>query len=78
MIYENVRNPKQVMGDIHALVTASKIGAERLIDFINEYGIYDFEPIAKVLQSRANLAMRKAIREIPDGKYKNVIWARWN
>ena len=75
LIYENVRNPKQVMGDIHAIVTASKICAERLIDFINEYGIYDFEPIAKVLQSRANLAMRKAIREIPDGKYKNVIWA---
>ena len=42
---------------------------------MDEYGIKDLEPMAHVLQSRANYAMRNAISGLPDGIYKNEIWS---
>ncbi|MSO54924.1 MAG: methylhydantoinase [Rhodospirillales bacterium] len=74
MIAENVRNNDQVLGDIHALVSANMVGAQRILEFIEEYGMYDLEALAAVIQGRAERAMRAAIRRIPDGVYKNEVW----
>ena len=75
LVYENVRNPSQVLGDIHALVSAARTGAVRLLEFMDEYGVEDLESMAQVVQSRANLAMRRAIGKLPDGVYRNEIWS---
>ena len=73
IIRANVRSPDQVLGDIHALVAACLTGSERILEFINEYEMNDLEPFALVVQKRAEIAMRKAIKKLPDGIYKNTI-----
>src|SRR5205085_3443770 len=66
LIAENVRNPAQVLGDVHSFVAANAVGAERLTAFISEYGIHDLEALAAVLQGLSEKAMRDAIPAIPD------------
>jgi 5-oxoprolinase (ATP-hydrolysing)/N-methylhydantoinase A len=74
LLAENVRKNEQVVGDIHALVSANASGAQRLLDFMSEYGLADLEPLATVIQDRAETAMREAIRRVPDGVYESEIW----
>ena len=73
LIAENVRNSEQVLGDLHALVSANAVGAQRLHAFMEEYGIHDLRGLAKLVQDRAEAAMRAAIRAIPDGVYESTI-----
>ena len=74
LIRENVREADQVIGDIHALVSASRTGTERLFAFMDEYGMEDLEALAMVVQQRAERAMREAIARVPDGVYESEIW----
>jgi 5-oxoprolinase (ATP-hydrolysing)/N-methylhydantoinase A len=73
LIGENVRNPWQVLGDIHSMMAANALGAERLVAFMDEYGMHDLQALAAVVQNRAEAAMRDAIRAIPDGVYTSSI-----
>jgi 5-oxoprolinase (ATP-hydrolysing)/N-methylhydantoinase A len=74
LLAENVRNPAQVLGDVHSFVAANAVGAERLMAFMSEYGIHDLEALAAVLQGRSEKAMREAIAAIPDGVYTSEVW----
>ncbi len=74
LIAENVRNSKQVLGDIHAFIAANDLGAERLLSFMAEYGMHDLRALASVVQGRAETAMRAAIRKLPDGVYQSEVW----
>ncbi|MDP6603378.1 MAG: hydantoinase B/oxoprolinase family protein, partial [Rhodospirillales bacterium] len=74
LLAENVRGSEQVLGDLHALVSANASGAERIIEFMDEYGMEDLEALTTVVQSRAEKAMRDAVRELPDGVYESEIW----
>jgi 5-oxoprolinase (ATP-hydrolysing) len=74
LLAENVRNPAQVLGDVHSFVAANAVGAERLASFMHEYGIHDLEALAAVLQGRSEKAMREAIVAIPDGVYTSEVW----
>ncbi len=74
LIAENVRNPSQVLGDIHAFIAANDLGAERLLSFMAEYGMHDLRALASVVQGRAETAMRAAIRKLPDGVYQSEVW----
>jgi 5-oxoprolinase (ATP-hydrolysing)/N-methylhydantoinase A len=72
---ENVRDPDQVLGDVHALVEANARGAERLLRFMDEYGMHDLSAIAAVVQKRAETAMRDAVSAFPDGVYRSEIYS---
>ncbi|MBM3570734.1 MAG: methylhydantoinase, partial [Alphaproteobacteria bacterium] len=74
LLAENVRNPHQVLGDLHALLSANTIGSERLLAFMAEYGLEDLAALAHIVQDRAEKAMRQAIAAIPDGVYRGEIW----
>jgi len=74
LIAENVRNPSQVLGDIHAFIAANTLGAERLLAFMAEYGMHDLRALASVVQGRAETAMRSAIKKLPDGVYQSEVW----
>ncbi len=74
LLAENVRNPEQVIGDVNSFVAANALGAERLGQFMDEYGMGDLRALAAVVQGRAEAAMRAAIAEIPDGVYRSEIW----
>jgi len=73
LLGENIRRPDQVLGDVHALVAAGVTGAKRINEFMEEYGMHDLEALATVVQNRAEVAMRKAINELPDGIYEHVV-----
>ena len=75
LLAENVRNWRQVSGDIHAFVAANRLGAQRLCAFMDEYGFSNMEALAAVFQGRSEKAMRAAIRRIPDGVYRSEAWA---
>ena len=75
LLAENVRRPDQVLGDVHALVAAGLTGAERIGEFMEEYGMHDLEALARVVQKRAETAMRKAIAALPDGRYEHRVEA---
>ena len=67
--HENVRKPEEVLGDVHSFVAANQLGADRLLAFMEEYGMHDLRALAAVVQNRAEAAMREAIRALPDGTY---------
>lgn len=73
LLKENVRDQQQVLGDIHALVGASSIGARRLREFLLEYGMRDLRALKTIFQSRSEAAMREAIRAVPNGEYRSEI-----
>ena len=75
LLGENVRRPDQVLGDVHALVAAGLTGAERIGEFMEEYGMHDLQALATVVQRRAEAAMRDAISGLPDGRYEHVVEA---
>ncbi len=74
LIAENVRKSEEVLGDIHSFVAANALGAERLLAFMDEYGMHDLRALAQVVQGRAETAIRAAIRALPDGEYHSEIW----
>ena len=73
LLGENVRRPEQVLGDIHAMVAAGVTGAERIKEFMTEYGMHDLEALATVVQGRAETVMRRAIAKLDDGVYEHVV-----
>ncbi|MBU3738590.1 MAG: methylhydantoinase, partial [Rhodoferax sp.] len=75
LIRQNVRNGEQVLGDIHSFCTANTMGGERLLSFMNDYGMQDLTALAEVVQSRSERAMRDAIARVPDGVYESVMWS---
>ena len=73
LIGENVRKPEEVLGDLHSFVAANAQGAERLLSFMQDYGMHDLRALAAVVQGRAEKAMRDAIRALPDGVYNSEV-----
>ncbi|MDQ7844594.1 MAG: hydantoinase B/oxoprolinase family protein [Armatimonadota bacterium] len=73
LIRSNVRNPEMVFGDIQAQVGANRVGAERLLAFMDEYRLDTLEPLAREVQDRAEAAMRRAIALVPDGTYHGEV-----
>ena len=65
----NVREPEQVLGDIHAQVAGNDVGGARLKEFMAEFGLPSIEPLADEIISRSERAMRDAIATVPDGVY---------
>jgi 5-oxoprolinase (ATP-hydrolysing)/N-methylhydantoinase A len=74
LLAENIRNPEQVLGDLHSFVAANALGGERLLSFMADYGMTDLRALAAVVQGRSEKAMRDAIRALPDGEYNSTIW----
>ena len=74
VIGANVRRPEMVLGDIQAQVSSNRIGAERLLAFMDEYRLDSLAALARTVQSRAEQAMRDAIRAVPDGTYCSDVW----
>ncbi|MBI3968498.1 MAG: hydantoinase B/oxoprolinase family protein [Chloroflexi bacterium] len=69
IIRANVRVPDLVLGDLHAQVAAGHVCAERMIELLEEQGIEDLSKLGAAIMTRAEGAMRQAIRALPDGEY---------
>jgi 5-oxoprolinase (ATP-hydrolysing) len=73
LIRSNVRRGEMVLGDIQAQVSSNQVGADRLVAFMDEYGLDSLTPLAHVVQARAEQAMRAAIRALPEGVYRSAV-----
>ena len=73
LIAANVRKSEQVLGDIHAVVSANASTAARLRQFMDEYGLEDLAALATVIQNRAEQATRDAIRRLPNAVYEGAV-----
>jgi N-methylhydantoinase B len=68
-IRANVRQPDEVLGDLHAQVVANDAGARRLHELLDDLGLDGLEPLATAILDRSEGAMREAISRLPNGDY---------
>lgn len=73
IIRKNVRTPDQTMGDLWAQVVALDLMEDRLHVLMESYGLSDLTDLAREIQGRCEMAMRAAIRELPDGTYHSEL-----
>ena len=73
IIAANVRAPDEVLGDLHAQVAGNLVGAERLIEYLDDLDLPDLELLGAEILERSEQAMRDAIAALPDGEYEHII-----
>lgn len=73
LIRENTRLPDMVLGDFHAQVAGGAVGGERLLEFMDEFGLTSLEPLADEIIARTERAMRDAIRALRPGVYEHAV-----
>ncbi len=69
IIRANVRTPDEVIGDIHAQISANEVGARQLVSFLEEFELTDIEAVSDAIISRTETAMRDAIAALPNGTH---------
>ena len=70
IIRANTRVPDLVLGDFHAQVAGGAVGGERLLEFMDEFGLERLEPLADEIITRTERAMRGAIAALRPGEYR--------
>jgi N-methylhydantoinase B len=69
LIFNNVRLAEGVRSDSYAMIAATKLGEDRLLDLVRKYGIDTVIKCVEVMQARTEKAVRASISAIPDGTY---------
>ena len=69
----NCRVPDQALGDLQAMAAAGDVMVAGVIELLDDQDLKDLSSLGRVLQSRAEAAMRKAIKAVPDGTYRSVV-----
>jgi N-methylhydantoinase B len=71
IVRANVRTPDETVGDLYAQTACNDVGARSLVRLLEEFGLDSIEPLSDEIVSRSEEALRKAIRELPDGRYEH-------
>ena len=69
----NVREPDQVIGDIHGLAASNETGRRRLLDMLSEFGLAGLEELAAFVFDRTRRATLNALERVPNGVYRNTM-----
>ena len=69
LLLANVRNPREVAGDVAAQEACCDTGARRLAELVRRYGLRELHRYAAALQDYARRRMRAALRRIPAGRF---------
>ncbi|CAH1656667.1 hydantoinase B/oxoprolinase family protein [Chelatococcus sp. HY11] len=69
IIAANSRAPRLMIGDLSALCGALALGAKRLTEFLDDYGLRDLEGLGSEILSRSRAAMSRAVERLPEGVY---------
>ncbi|MBI4318665.1 MAG: hydantoinase B/oxoprolinase family protein [Chloroflexi bacterium] len=75
VIAANVRIPEEVAGDLMAEVAANAVSGQKIIEFMDEYGLTSLQPLTHAIIDTTEQAARKAVGELPDGTYYHEHWA---
>ena len=70
IVRDNIRASDLVVGDMDAQVAAARIGAERMAELVERYGLETFDLGCAALMDHAERLMRQAIAKLPDGVYR--------
>ncbi len=69
MIEDNVRVSSLVIGDMEAQIAACHVGARRLVDLVERYGLETLTNTVEDLFDYSERLMRAQIEKVPDGVY---------
>src|SRR5262245_50081610 len=69
----NVRAPYEGLGDVHAQVAGNQVGMDRLVEYLDEFGLEDLEELGREILTRSEGAARRAIAALPDGEFEQTI-----
>jgi N-methylhydantoinase B len=72
-VASNVRVPDKVIGDLEAMASACAVTGHRLSQLLDEIGAGSFAVVSEEILSRSEVAMREAIRRVPDGVYRESV-----
>lgn len=71
IVRANVREPVQVIGDLHALVACNEVGARRLLAMLDEFRLDDLAGVGAYIIRRSERAMLAALAAWPHGVWEN-------
>jgi N-methylhydantoinase B len=71
IIRANVRQPDLVIGDFMAMLAATEITRQRVLEFLDDAKLEELGALADAIHGQAEVAMRAAIRAVPDGVYRH-------
>jgi N-methylhydantoinase B len=71
LIKANSRSPIANEGDLYALIACCEVGQRRLGEMMNDFRIRDLAVLAEHILNSSEQASAAAIRELPDGTYRN-------
>jgi N-methylhydantoinase B/oxoprolinase/acetone carboxylase alpha subunit len=75
IILSNVRSPRPARGDFMAMYGSLATAEDRLRELVARYGKDQLRLYLRELQKYAERRMRAAIREIPNGRYRAVLYS---
>ena len=70
LIRANVRDPVVAEGDLYSLTACNNVGAEKLIDTMNEFRLSDLSDISDMILNTSKKAMHQEIQKLEDGTYR--------
>ena len=70
LLFANVRQPADRRGDLQAMIGACRIAERRLAGMLERWGVATAREAMAALLDRAEVRMREAIRQVPDGVYE--------
>lgn len=71
IVQNNVREPDQVVGDIHGLAASNETGRRRLLAMLDEFDLRDLEDLSTFIFDRTRSATLTALESVPNGIYSN-------
>ncbi len=75
IVRTNVRTPDETVGDLYAQTSCNDVGARSLLGFMEEFNLDTVDLLADEIVSRSEQAMRRAIRELPNGVHSHETWS---
>lgn len=73
LIRANVRTPDETVGDLYAQISSNEVGAQSLLDLMDEFGLESIDPVAAEITSRSERAIREKLNSLPNGEYGSEI-----
>ncbi|SEE26819.1 N-methylhydantoinase B [Rhizobiales bacterium GAS188] len=73
MVKENTRLPVECEGDIYSLANCNEIGARRLVEMLDEFGLDGIEGLADHVVDSSRQAVLNAIAKLPKGSWRNTM-----
>jgi N-methylhydantoinase B len=71
IVTANVREPVQVIGDLHSLAACNDLACRRLREMMDEFAILDFDRLGAHILDRSRAAALEAVSKLPAGVYRH-------